>query len=128
MLIYACVLADILELRYYYRYRSLIVLFVSSPCVLHACIIVVDEGSVYCKYISSFAVLLFLVLKIRSYLKILSEKSECGSFINNFFRKKHLQYMEQICYGLLFWHHICKIRREMARTGAQCSQLKCMPS
>ena len=74
MVIYARVLADILDLRYYYR--SLVVLLVSLPCVLHACIIVVDEGSVYGKYISSFAVLLFLVLKIRSYLKILFQKSQ----------------------------------------------------
>jgi hypothetical protein len=36
--------------------------------------------------------------------------------------------MVQICYALVFWHHICKKGREMARTGARCSQSKCMPS
>ena len=88
MFIYACVLADILELRYYYRYRSLVVLFVSLAWVLHACIIVVDYGSVYRKYISSFAVLLFLVLKIRNYLKILFQKSQNAALISiNFWKQ-----------------------------------------
>ena len=41
---------------------------------------------------------------------------------------KNLRYKAQICYGLEFWHHIYKTGREMARTGARCSQLKYMPS
>ena len=82
MVIYARALAGILELRYYYRYRSLVVLFVSLAWVLHACIIVVDKGSVYRKYISSFAVLLYLVLKIRSYLKILFPRSQNPTLIS----------------------------------------------
>ena len=36
--------------------------------------------------------------------------------------------MAQICYALVFWHHIYKIRRKMAKTGARCSQSKCTPS
>ena len=85
-----------------------------------ACIIVVDEGSVYdAKCISSFAVLLFFVFEIGSNLKILFQKSQNAAFISIIFqKKKHLRYMAQICYELLFWHHICKIRREVARRSA----------
>lgn len=36
--------------------------------------------------------------------------------------------MAQICCGLVFWDHICRIRREMVRTRAWCIQSMCMPS
>ena len=82
----------------------------------------VDGNIMVYKCISRFVVVLFLVLKIRSYLKILRVKKNRQHDISKYIKIKRITYEVQICYGRVFWHHIYKTRRKMARTGVRCSR------
>jgi hypothetical protein len=51
--------------------------------------------------------------------------SEKGTYVP---QKSRLRYMTHIFCALVFWDHICRTRRAMARIKERCDQAKCMPS